>query len=273
MVYFEGRMEAPEIHPIAGGLAAIFSTSSPCKDTPNEDAAALIPVGSSSAVFLVADGLGGTRLGEKASRIAVTTIKAALTKAVYNGSELQSAILGAIEKANQDIIDLGGGAATTIVVAELNENVLRTYHVGDSVIMVFGQRGKIKLQTVSHSPVGFAVEAGVLDEKEALQHEERHLISNYLGSSDTRIEIGLPLRMAARDTLLLASDGLMDNLHVKEVVAKLRKGPVAAAACKLVSDSLKRMMNPVEGKPSKPDDITFIAYRGFGGRKQPGKPP
>ena len=49
---------------------------------------------------------------------------------------------------------LGAGSATTLAVAEVVGQTVRTYHVGDSPIWVFGQRGRLKLQTVPHSPVG-----------------------------------------------------------------------------------------------------------------------
>ncbi len=129
------------------------------------------------------------------------------------------------------------------------------------MILVMGQRGKIKLQTVSHSPVGFAVEAGVIDEAEAMHHEDRHLVSNVLGASDMRIEVGSTLTLSPRDTLLLSSDGLFDNLHRDEIVERMRKGPLLEAARRLGQDSVRRMTRPVGENPSKPDDLTFVVLR------------
>jgi len=133
--------------------------------------------------------------------------------------------------------------------------------VGDSMILVVGQRGKIKLQTVSHSPVGYAVESGLLDEAEAMHHEDRHLVSNMLGMTDMRIEVGSAIELAARDTLLLASDGLFDNLHVHEIVERIRKGPLAQVMQDLAAQCRGRMQAATDGQPSKPDDLTFVAFR------------
>lgn len=261
LIYLEQTMDRPEVHDLAGGRVGVFSTVSPDKDRPNEDAAAVIPIDERSAVFVVADGLGGTRQGREASRLAIESLESALREAALNGEDLQPAILGGIERANHEILSLTTDAATTIAVAELHDDEVRPYHVGDSPVLVFGQRGKMKLQTVCHSPVGFAVEAGMLDEEEAMYHEARHLVSNVIGASDMRIEVGLPLKLDARDTLLLASDGLMDNLHVEEVVDRLRTGPILEAVATLAHQSLDRMIRPMLGQPSKPDDITFIAFR------------
>ena len=136
-----------------------------------------------------------------------------------------------------------------------------SYHVGDSVILVIGQRGKIKLQTIPHSPVGYAVEAGLLDEHEAMHHEDRHLIFNMLGSPDMRIEVGSTLELAPLETVLVASDGLADNVHTAEIVDILRKGPLDEATRALVALARARMLERTEHQPHKPDDLTVVVWR------------
>jgi serine/threonine protein phosphatase PrpC len=260
-LYCQGAMSEAEGHQIAGGMAAVFSGASPDRGSPNEDSAALIPFDATSGVLVVADGMGGTRGGEQASALAVKALRESLAAAARTGVAMRTAILDGIESASQAVSALGGGAATTLAAVEVQGDSVRPYHVGDSIILVMGQRGKIKLQTVSHSPVGFAVEAGVLDAAEAMHHEDRHLVSNVLGAPDMRIEVGSSLKLALRDTLLLSSDGLFDNLHTDEVVARLSKGPLASGVRRLTEDCVQRMTRPAEGEPSKPDDLTFVAFR------------
>ena len=108
---------------------------------------------------------------------------------------------------------------------------------------------------------GFAVEAGFLDHKEALHHEDRHLVSNFLGANDMRIDVGAELRLQARDTILLATDGLMDNVHLSETIERIRKGPLDAAAERLVALARHRMAAKTTAQPSKPDDLSLILYR------------
>jgi serine/threonine protein phosphatase PrpC len=180
-------------------------------------------------------------------------------------SVLRTAILNGIERASQAVARLGTGAATTLTVAEIQEDVVRPYHVGDSMLLVVSQRGRIKFQSVAHSPVGFAFESGLLGESEALHHEDRHLVSNVLGARDMRIEIGPTLRLAPRDTLLLASDGLGDNLRLREIAERARSGPIGGCAERLVADARRRMTEPAAGEPSKPDDLTLLLFRLSGG--------
>jgi serine/threonine protein phosphatase PrpC len=101
----------------------------------------------------------------------------------------------------------------------------------------------------------------MLDEEEAVHHEERHIVSNVVGASDMSISIGTSLQLATRDTLLLASDGLFDNLYMEEIVEIIRKGPLTNAADKLVTLCQQRMQHPQPALPSHADDLSFILYR------------
>lgn len=260
-LYTAADMDAPDEVLVAGRRVAVVSQRSPGKETANEDSAAVIPWGDNAAVLVVADGLGGQALGEQASALAVRRIRLSLQQADPAFAMLRSAILNGIEAANRDVIDLGRGAATTLAVVELTGSTIRPYHVGDSGILAFGGRGKMKLQTTAHSPVGYGVEAGLIDESDAMHHEDRHVVSNVVGTPDLRIEIGPERKLAARDTLLLASDGLFDNLHLAEIVELARKGPVHKACEKLRSTARARMDTPVDGQPSKADDLTIVVCR------------
>jgi serine/threonine protein phosphatase PrpC len=254
-----------ELRSLAGGAAVVCAMRCPGKESPNEDAAALIPVGDGAAVLVVSDGVGGERSGAQASEIAVRCLAASASQSDGSEASLRAAILDGIDRANAAVQDLGVGAATTLAAVELRDGSARPYHVGDSMVLVVGQRGKIKLQTVAHSPVGFALEAGVIDEHDALHHEDRHVVSNVLGARDMRIEVGSALRLAHHDTLLVASDGLFDNLRVDEIVERVRKGRIASCASRLAAEARRRMTNPAAGEPSKPDDLSFVIFRPRGG--------
>ncbi len=245
----------------AGGRAAVCSRKAPGKETPNEDAVALVPAGPAAGVALVADGAGGLPGGRQASALAVEALARAVAGAGDEEAALRNAILNGFEAANAEVQALATGAATTLAAVEIAEGQVRPFHVGDSMVLVCGQRGRIKLQTVSHSPTGYAVEAGLLEEREALHHAERHLVSNMVGTPDMRIEVGPPVRLAPRDTVLVASDGLFDNLHLEEIVAVIRCGPLEGAAHRLLEAAVNRMERPVPGQPSKPDDLSFVLYR------------
>ena len=246
---------------VAGGMAVAYSCRDPGKETENEDSVAIIPYGPGAAVLVVADGAGGLPAGKRASLTAVTTLAESLQSAMDKTMLLRTAILNGIEAANDAVLGLANGSATTMTVITIEGLVARSYQIGDSEAIIVGQRGRIKLQTTAHSPTGFAVEAGFLDERDALHHKERHLVSNFLGTNDMRIDVGATVKLNPRDTIIVASDGLMDNVHVEEIVECVRKGPLTDAVASAVDLAGQRMHTVRDGQPSKPDDLSLILFR------------
>jgi serine/threonine protein phosphatase PrpC len=262
LVILDGAREPDQVEASAGGgLVVALTSPDPDKETENEDTVAIIPYGPEAVVLVVADGAGGLPAGKQASLMATTTLAASLHSAMERTMLLRTAILNGIESANEAVIALGNGSATTMTVVTIEGLMARSYQVGDSEALVVGQGGAIRAQTTAHSPTGFAVEAGFLDKREALHHEERHLVSNFVGTSDMRIDMGAGIELRPRDTVLLASDGLTDNVHVEEVVERIRKGPLAEGARSVVSLARHRMANSEGKQPSKPDDLSLILFR------------
>jgi serine/threonine protein phosphatase PrpC len=246
------------------GEVCVRSLRAPDKQTDNEDSAAVIQIGDDSLVLAVADGVGGAAAGREASNATMRTLSRVLTKLPDESPQLRPAILDAVEAANKAVLGLARGAATTLVVAQLDATRLRSYHVGDSELLAVGQRGRIKQRVVPHSPTGFAVEAGLLDEDAAVQHDQRHVLFNVIGSSDMRVEVGPALQLAVRDTVLLATDGLFDNLYIDEIVDTIRSGPLVAAADRLVERVQARMQGAdAADQPCKPDDLTVVLFRPY----------
>jgi serine/threonine protein phosphatase PrpC len=256
---------------VAGGAAAAWAAPRPGAAS-SEDAVLVLPLGPDSAVLAIADGMGGLPGGGAAAARAIAALATSVEEGLAGGLPLQTTILDGIGKANESVLAMGTGAATTLAVAELAGGQVRAYNVGDSEVMVFGQRGLLKLRTISHSPVGFALQAGLVGHEEALHHEDRHLVSNFVGSRDMRIEVGSALRLGALDTVLVCSDGLVDNLRLAEISAIMRCGPLDERLETLARNALARM-NGAQGpapppgeQPSKPDDLSLIAFRREPGR-------
>ncbi len=262
LLILDGATEPDQVEvSVAGGSAVALTRRDPEKQGENEDTVALVPYGQGAAVLVVADGAGGLPGGKRASLTAVTTLAASLQKAVDKTLLLRTAILNGIEAANEAVMAIGNGSATTLTVITIEGLITRSYQIGDSEALVVGQRGVVKLQTTAHSPTGFAVEAGFLDHRDALHHEERHLVSNFLGTSDMRIDVGAGVELRPRDTVLVASDGLTDNVHLDEIIEHVRKGGLLESATEVAALASRRMEGGSEGQPSKPDDLSLILFR------------
>lgn len=259
-LYLDHRSAAPEVRAFAGGKVGIFSAGCPGVDGPNEDACAVVPAWPKCGVLVLADGMGGGTDGHLAAELAVKSMANSVWTEFNGDTMLRTVILNAFENANEAVRALPG-SATTLAAVEIQGNTIRPYHAGDSAVLVVGGRGKIKHQSISHSPVAYGVEAGLLDASEALHHDERHIVSNMIGSPSMRIEIGPTITLARLDTVVLASDGLTDNLHVEEIAEHARLRPLTRAMSALAEHATARMTEAADGHPSKPDDLTFLLYR------------
>ncbi len=262
-LWLEGGAPSVVRESAGGGVdnCAVVLAKSPSRtaDDSCEDVAGLFRWDDRCTAIVVADGLGGHGDGDFAARLTLRCIADRVAASEGTVESIQSAILTGIDAANQQLLERPGGAATTVLAAVIEGERFRSYHAGDSELLITGQRGKIKHQTVSHSPVGYAVESGLLDADAGLVHEDRHVISNFVGMAGMRVEIASAIRLALRDTVVLASDGLWDNVHVDEVTEVVRKGPLLRAADRLVERCVERMQST--GGIGKPDDLAIALFR------------
>jgi protein phosphatase len=257
------ELAAPEHLSCGGGRATVITIPSPDRAdaSGNEDGALVMDLGEGRGVLAVADGVGGGPGGAEAAAAALAALADAVDDEVKRGGEIRTAIVDGIERAQDAVRAIGGGAATTIAVAGLLADRMRPFHVGDSEILLTGQRGRLKHRTLAHAPVAYALDSGYLKEKEALHHDDRHVVTNALGLAEIRIEIGPRLGVARRDTLLLATDGLTDNLYLNEIVDGVRTGAAGPRAEELARKARSRMASMNGPRPAKPDDLTFVLWR------------
>ena len=243
------------------GNISIFSRSSPNNNNANEDSVGVIPIDDNTAILMVADGVGGHVHGKEASMLVLTEIRKTVARARKKGGSLREGILSGIEKANKHMQERLSGSASTLAVAEIQDNNLSTYYVGDTEIITTDSAGNIKYQSIAHSPVGYAVEAGILDEQQAIMHDERHLVSNVVGDADMHIDVSTNIELNPDETLLIATDGLFDNLQKSEIVDYIRVGELDGCGQSLVEHATERMFEQKTDQPSKFDDLSFILFR------------
>lgn len=191
-------------------------------------------------VAVVADGIGGHKAGEIASKVAVATIIAAIAES--DGTDPTWILKSALLEANHSITveadddDSRRGMGSTVVCAMVIDFALYTATLGDSRIYLI-RDDNIQQLNVDHTWVQEALEIGVIDEDEARSHPRRHLIRSYLGSADpitpdlrlyldaeenqeqAKANQGLPL--IPGDQLLLCTDGLTDLLGDDEILETL----------------------------------------------------
>ncbi len=238
---------------------AFFSQASAGTAARNEDGAAIWELKSGQVLVAVADGMGGHPGGGDAAATAIEALDREVTAA--RARPLRGAIMDAFERANRGLLEQGRGSGTTLVVVEIDAGTVRSYHAGDSRALLVGSRGRVKLETLEHSPTGYAVASGWLDRDDSLVHDDRSYLSNCVGASDMRIDVGPSIRMAPRDTLLVASDGVLDNIRHQTVIDSIRSGSLLDAAESLRMQARSAMSGDDPDLPAHPDDATAVLVR------------
>jgi len=202
---------------------------------------------------VVADGVGGHRAGEIASRMAVDIV----TKRVgeSSGHDPLTTLRTAIVEAGREISTTAEalperqGMASTVAVAWILGRRLFTAYAGDSRIYLH-HRGRLHQTTVDHSWVQEAIEHAIITPEEAPTHPHAHILRRYLGGTlepqpdfrlklsagetDRRSEGNQGLDLEPGDEILLCTDGLTDLVSGDEIAEALRSAAVVPAADSLV---------------------------------------
>ena len=255
-ILFSGQnLDGPINFSIRDGEVALFTHASPTPSHENEDAVGVFDWAGKTEVLVVADGLGGLPRGGDASQQMVESLSKPKIK------ENVDPVVACLESVNASLVSGRSGSGTTVSVVTIERRGIRSYHVGDSATMVIGRRGRIKFQTTPHSPVGIAEANGQLDEIAAMIHPYRHVINNIIGMPDMWIDIGRPIQLADLDTIILASDGLWDNLYRNEVAGLVGNQSLMMAANGILRRATDRMKCEPDSEFGKPDDLSFILYR------------
>lgn len=203
----------------------------------NQDALIVLP--GVHGLYGVADGMGGHKGGDVASRMAVELLGRALEGAKPSGDLLR----GGIEEANQCIYeeqleneDLSGMGTTLTVIWEDKKRVLLG-HVGDSRAYRL-RGGKLEQVSQDHSMVAELVRDGFLTPEEAVRHPYRNIITRALGTAET-IEVDLvELDKKRGDKYLICSDGLSEYVQLEQMQDILNREPLDQAADTFLSLAL-----------------------------------
>ncbi len=183
-------------------------------------------IGNLPNLFIVADGMGGHKAGEYASKYTVETIcnciersfEKSPTLILQKAIELANAHIR--QKASEDISLEGMG--TTVVAATCLGKYLQVANVGDSRLYIVNE--EIRQITRDHSKVEELVRVGVLDREAARNHPEKNIITRAVGANDVVEADFFTVELAPEDIVLMCSDGLTNMLEDEEI-RDILKGP------------------------------------------------
>lgn len=230
----------------------------------NEDSAAAIDMNVATGdatqtigIYAVADGMGGHREGEVASRLAIQTAVQEVVSRITaeNGNVADSYkewLQQALETANRVVRGdrpKHDRMGTTLVVAVVVNDQAYIANVGDSRAYLI-IKDDIYQITQDQSVVQALVTAGAISPEEAQNHPYKHMLSQAIGI-DTAIKVDtFNTEIAADAFLLLCSDGLTNELSDNEILNIIRD----AETPQLASDQLVKAAKDSGGK----DNISVV---------------
>ena len=212
----------------------------------------LTETGSLPNLFLVADGMGGHKAGDMASRYTVDTLIELLKQSA--GMDPLDAVDDNIKLVNTLLLKKAGeseeyeGMGTTLVVASIFGSTLRVANVGDSRLYVIGE--DITQITRDHSLVEEMVQLGQIDRKAARTHEKKNYITRAIGGCETVEAEMFSVDLKDNDIILMCSDGLTNMLEDSEIFHIVKE----SADIKTAADSLVKKANYNGGK----DNISVV---------------
>jgi PPM family protein phosphatase len=197
-------------------------------------------------LLIVADGMGGHKAGEVASKMATEIISQEYFKQNGNGG-IEKNLFKAFAAANKRIFDLASsqkvyhGMGTTCTAFVIAGETVYYAHVGDSR-GYFLKNNLITRVTEDHTYVQELVNKGEISSKEADIHPKRNILTNAMGTKpDLRIDTGkCAWSLEKNDKLMLCSDGLYDYINETELAGILSSRSLQEAAEYMIQESKKR---------------------------------
>ncbi len=177
-------------------------------------------VGNLPNLFIVADGMGGHKAGDIASRYTVET----LISLIENSPESDpvSIINDAIVYVNTLLLEKAKespdytGMGTTLVVATICDNILKVANVGDSRLYIIGN--EITQITRDHSLVEEMVSLGEIDRNEARTHSQKNIITRAIGGYETVQPEIFSIDLKERQKIFMCTDGMTNMVEDSQIL-------------------------------------------------------
>jgi PPM family protein phosphatase len=227
-----------------------------CVRANNEDFSRIDP---GIGLYVVADGMGGAKAGERASRLAVDTVAESVLHAQPRDSK---ALLVAVEEANRRVLEAAAndpaleGMGTTLVAALEVGDELLIASVGDSRAYLLDGAG-FRAITQDQSWVNEVGRPLGLNEEALRTHPMRHVLTMAIGAG-VALEINYyhDIRLRPGDILLMSSDGLHGVVEEERIAEILRGGPSGQP----LEDKCRELIAAAR-YAGGPDNITAVLLR------------
>ncbi len=214
----------------------------------NEDSISVPNETDGIKLFILADGMGGAKAGEKASSLAIKTIRDYIRLNFIKIDRTKEAIAELVRKAmveaNKVIFTLSieykeyNGMGTTVVVVLLYRGSMYIGHIGDSRVYRL-RKNVLRQLTKDHSYVQELLRQGSITLEEAKHHPQKNVLLKVLGCDRDIMPDVMTKGFVKGDMILLCSDGLTNMVEDKiiyEIIMK-NSSDLKLACQKLIDEA------------------------------------
>jgi serine/threonine protein phosphatase PrpC len=215
-------------------------------------------------LFIVADGMGGHQLGEKASALTTRVVASQIIQKVYvpilDGTDtndadrptIPEALTAAVKLANDKVMKHVPEGGTTVTAVVVIGNMAHFAHVGDSRAYLIS-KNEVEQITRDHSLVQRLIELGQLTVEESMEHPQRNVLYRAIGQQPDLDVDTITRRLPPASHILLCSDGLWGWVSEKEMVDIISTAADLQDAC----NRLIALANTHGGH----DNITAVLFK------------
>ena len=223
--------------------------------------------GSQGHLLAVADGMGGSAAGERASTLAIDSMLSYVLDTLQwffhldqgGDEEFQDDLKAALHHCQKRMaiemvaMPRRDGMGTTLTMAYIIWPRMYVVHVGDSRCYLF-RGGELKQITRDHTVAEMYVERGAMSPEDAESSKWSHVLWNVLGGDTDELSPEVyQAQLRPGDTVLLCTDGLSGSVSYEHMAERLRGEETSERVCRqLVSDANSNGGN---------DNITVVVAR------------
>lgn len=198
-------------------MNSIFKTHTGKVRQVNQDYGLVTQLDENTTLVIVADGMGGHKAGEVASKMATEFIEAIILEH-WDQMSWPELLKYAVVQANEQIVAQGKrevelhGMGTTIEVGLLTNTQGILAHVGDSRVYLL-RDSTLEQLTEDHSFVYALYKSGQIRFEEMHTHPQKNVIMRSVGTED-HLDVDLiEFSWDKDDRVLFCSDGLFKHVH------------------------------------------------------------
>ena len=196
------------------------------------------PIGPFPNLLVVADGMGGHKAGDFASKFTVEVVKREI--AGSRSRKPEKVLHDAIQVANRELIRVAlrdvklEGMGTTLVVATVIGDTLYFANIGDSRLYLIDDN--IKQLSKDHSLVEEMVRLGGIKAEDARNHPDKNIITRAMGVKDEAEADFYEFRIKRGDKILMCTDGLSNMVEDEDMFGLVKGSRDVVEAVQMLID-------------------------------------